>query len=253
MIFDKSDYDKITTIVSLLGAKKMQKSSMGYDPLNPKQTILEAAKKNAANYTSKSKQSPAISLMNVVLAANRNYNLQVVNNINKVKIDYPGLTVKELETLLRTEFRTSEELKKMWGHDDANKHEVLTALVKEIRIMDKTSTSIESDYEVMRKWAKSVSVKDWENSSISRIKGIGLATFQHLRMTFGVNTVKPDKRVKEVLQKAFECFNLSTTGKNTILAVEEIAKITGYKVLQIDQIFVKYGSGYYIKDNSAEC
>ena len=253
MIFDKSDYDKITTIVSRLGKKKMQKSSMGYDPLNPKQTILEAAMKNAAKYTVKSKQSPAISLMNVVLAANRNYNLQVVNNINKVKSDYPGLTIKKLETLLRTKFKTSEELKEMWGHDDEKKYKVLAALVKEIRDMDKASTTVESDYEVMKKWARSVSVKDWENDPISQIKGIGLATFQHLRMSFGINTVKPDQRVKEVLQKAFECFKLSTTSKNTILAVEEIAEITGYKVLQIDQIFVKYGSGYYRKDNLAAC
>jgi uncharacterized protein (DUF2164 family) len=62
-------------------------------------------------------------------------------------------------------------------------------------------------------------------------------------MTFGVDTVKPDLRVKEVLDFEFNTKRLSD--ENAIKAVEQIAKIANLKTITIDQIFVKYGSGYY--------
>lgn len=34
---------------------------------------------------------------------------------------------------------------------------------------------------------------------------------------------------------------------DTVLAVEQIAKATNYRTLEIDQMFVNYGSGYFNK------
>ena len=95
---------------------------------------------------------------------------------------------------------------------------------------------LEFDLEMLN--SKNVNYKDYPGS----IPNLGIATFQHLRLTFGIDTVKPDQRVREVLCNEFGA-NLSA--KNAILAVEEIATITGKEVKMIDQIFVKYGSGYY--------
>ena len=58
--------------------------------------------------------------------------------------------------------------------------------------------------------------------------------------------VKPDQRVKEVLETEFDIEKINDL--KGILAVEQIASITKYKVIEIDQIFVKFGSGYYNKN-----
>lgn len=62
-------------------------------------------------------------------------------------------------------------------------------------------------------------------------------------MVFGVNTIKPDQRVKEVLRYELGLGKLSDI--STILAVEQIASIVNLETITIDQIFVKYGSSYY--------
>jgi len=40
-----------------------------------------------------------------------------------------------------------------------------------------------------------------EGKHIGRIKGVGLVTFQYLRMMGGIDTVMPDKIVKGVINK----------------------------------------------------
>ncbi|OAH96331.1 hypothetical protein A1332_23030 [Methylomonas methanica] len=94
----------------------------------------------------------------------------------------------------------------------------------------------------MKNWAENAKLDKRKNDILGSIKNVGVATFQHLRINFGIDTVKPDQRVKEILEKEF---NLKLSSEKAILAVEEIAHITGFKVIEIDQIFVKYASGYY--------
>lgn len=245
MIFTENQHKKIIRIVNAIGKKMMVKGAQGYIESNPPQTVFESAIAHAAKYTKNAKKSPAIELMVVVLASHRNYVRQVAPYAERLRKNYPGLTIEELAKLLNTKFTTPEKLKEMWGHLDKNKYNILRALVNEIRAMNMSSNTIKSDFKVMKKWADSMSVENWKLNSIAQIPGVGIATFQHLLMTFGVNTIKPDQRVKEVLQREFAEFNLSTTNRNAILAVEKIAEITKYSMLQIDQIFVKYGSGHY--------
>ena len=95
----------------------------------------------------------------------------------------------------------------------------------------------------MEKWAREINILEYEDNEIGRIKNIGLATIQHFRMDFGVDTVKPDQRVIEVLENEFKAKKVSQ-GK-AIALVEEIAKITNISVRELDLVMVNYGSGYY--------
>ena len=63
-------------------------------------------------------------------------------------------------------------------------------------------------------------------------------------MIFGINTSKPDQRVLEVFKNEF---GVKLNQKNAILAIEKIADICKCNPLLIDQVFVNYGSGYYLK------
>lgn len=37
-----------------------------------------------------------------------------------------------------------------------------------------------------------------DNDPVGKLQNVGVATFQHLRMTFGKDTMKPDQCVKEI-------------------------------------------------------
>lgn len=86
-------------------------------------------------------------------------------------------------------------------------------------------------------------LQNYKEDIIGSIPNVAIATFQHLRMVFGVDTVKPDQRVKEVLQYEFGLPKLPD--KVAISIVEKIAAVLGLQVITVDQIFVKYGSSYY--------
>lgn len=100
----------------------------------------------------------------------------------------------------------------------------------------------------MKNWGDNVDLINHEEDIIGRILNIGVATIQHLRMVYGVDTVKPDQRVKEVLDYEFGLSRLSD--KKVIKAIEQIARIVQKDVITIDQIFVKYGSSHYNRNSN---
>jgi hypothetical protein len=61
------------------------------------------------------------------------------------------------------------------------------------------STLCEDDKTALRAWAANARLENWWEDPIGSIKGVGLVTFQYLRMMGGVETVMPDKIVKRVV------------------------------------------------------
>ncbi len=53
-----------------------------------------------------------------------------------------------------------------------------------------------NDISALRNWASQTDVYSWSADVIGRIKGVGINTFQYLRMMGGVDTVMPDKIVR---------------------------------------------------------
>jgi len=47
---------------------------------------------------------------------------------------------------------------------------------------------LESDFVALRFWAERASYENWKDDSIGKIPGVGLITFQYLRMQAGVDT-----------------------------------------------------------------
>jgi len=73
------------------------------------------------------------------------------------------------------------ELKKVWRNRRSWK------IAKEIASY--LSTISENDKTALRTWARKARLEDWEDDPIGKIKGVGLVTFQYLRMMGGINTV----------------------------------------------------------------
>ena len=104
----------IRETVERLGNNPMTIFSHDFKSTNEK--IIDSVLNNAKNYTYFSKLHPAIGLMDVVLAANRNYRKQVERHIQRMRWEFPNLTFAQLwEVLDRNDY---ESFKKIWGHRD---------------------------------------------------------------------------------------------------------------------------------------
>lgn len=184
---------------------------------------------------------PAIIFIRVVLAANRNYNLHVKKNIDNIKNNYPNLkSLGDLNELISS--KSIDEFYKFWGHKNLKKYIVLKNLI-DAAFKLKLTLKVDDDFELMKKWAENINIYKLQNDEIGKIQNVALATVQHLRMDFGIDTVKPDQRVLEVLEREF--INKKVSQKKAIKIVEELSKISGLKVRELDLILVNYGSGYY--------
>jgi hypothetical protein len=205
----------------------------------PQNTIGEASSKEAKKYGRNQKERPAIAIIEVVLSINRKYATHVEPYIIWLIENTELKSFKQLENIIST--YTTEEFYNYWGHHDSRKYGIIINLLKAINTL-RDKYKIEDDYILMNKWAIEANIDKYDSDIIGGIKYIGLATFQHLRMNFGVDTVKPDRQVKEVLKREL---GFVGSDKKTIIEVERISKITGYSTIELDQIFVNYGSGYY--------
>ena len=239
---------KIKNTLSRLEKCLMTEGSHGYNDYKG-MSILDASMQQVEKW--KQPKNAAIAVLGIILGANRNWERAVQPNLDKIKSgEYKEMTFDTLQELIRK--HDYVEFARIWGHRDEKKYDTLSNLVSAILKLKERSQS-SSDYELMSKWAKQADLNDRKNDSIGKIKNIGIATFQHLRLTFGVDTVKPDQRVMEVLNNEFEYLketpNSSSklTPLNAIRMVEKIAEISGKPVALVDQIFVKYGSGYLRK------
>ena len=91
------------------------------------------------------------------------------------------------------------------------------------------------DKATLRNWAKKASLEGWMEDPIGRIKGVGIVTYQYLRMMGGIDTVMPDKIVKRVINEILVKASLEPVDDNMefVRKVEEIALICGYRSIEL--------------------
>ena len=102
--------------------------------------------------------------------------------------------VRNLEALAEAHV---EELRKVW------KNKRSWNIAKEIASYLSTMGAGD-DRLALRTWAGNAKLEEWRKDLIGRIEGVGLVTFQYLRMMGGVDTVMPDKVVKRVMNEILE-------------------------------------------------
>jgi hypothetical protein len=60
-----------------------------------------------------------------------------------------------------------------------------------------------TDFSALRYWAERANYQHWREDPIGRLYGVGLITYQYLRMQAGINTTMPDKIIKRVIERDF--------------------------------------------------
>jgi len=132
--------------------------------------------------------------------------------------------IRSLKDLAKADM---DELRKVWRNRRSWK------IAKEIASY--LSTVSEDDKTALRTWAKSAKLEDWRDDPIGRIKGVGLVTFQYLRMMGGVDTVMPDKIVKRVINEILKKAGYKPVNDDIefIKRTEEIASACGYRPIEL--------------------
>lgn len=97
------------------------------------------------------------------------------------------------------------------------------------------STLNEDDRSALRTWARNANLQKMERRSYWKNKGVGLITFQYLRMMGGMDTVMPDKIVKRVINEILVKAGLEPVNDNIefIKRAEEVALSCGYRPIEL--------------------
>ena len=132
--------------------------------------------------------------------------------------------IRSLKDLAKADM---DELRKVWRNRRSWK------IAKEIASY--LSTVSEDDKTALRTWAKNAKLEDWRDDPIGRIKGVGLVTFQYLRMMGGVDTVMPDKIVKRVINEILRKASYKPVNDDIefIKRTEELALACGYRPIEL--------------------
>ena len=132
-------------------------------------------------------------------------------------------TLRELAEADITELRTVWRNERSW------------TIAKNIASYLSNLSTEDDDRRAMRTWARNASLEKWREDPIGGIKGVGIVTFQYLRMMGGVDTVMPDKIVKRVINEILEKAGLEPVDDNLefVKKAEEIALACGYKPIEL--------------------
>lgn len=132
--------------------------------------------------------------------------------------------IENLKNLAKADI---DELRQVWR----NKRSWIIA--KEIAYY--LSTLSNNDKLALRTWASNAELENWKEDPIGRINGVGLVTFQYLRMMGGVDTVMPDKIVKRVITEILVKAGLKQINDEIefIRKAEEVALSCGYRPIEL--------------------
>ncbi len=92
------------------------------------------------------------------------------------------------------------------------------------------------DREALRCWAASSCLENWKENPVGKIKGVGIITFQYLRMMGGIDTAMPDKIVRRVIKQILNEAELEMPTKGDlelVTTIERMSKISGYRPTHI--------------------
>jgi len=91
------------------------------------------------------------------------------------------------------------------------------------------------DRQALIYWARHASLDNWEKDPIGKIKGVGINSFQYLRMMGGIDTVMPDKIVKRVIAEILAKANMEmpSTDIDFVRLMEHIAPEVGYRAIEL--------------------
>jgi len=192
-------------------------------------TIGEIASKEAGSLEVK---NSVVALISTVLAMRQKWEQTAQPRLEAFKTNYSQIkTLHDLKTLMESmderEF-CAEVLGIQVKKTPFWRYVMLKELINALTYHGKVR-GFRDDWDAIQDWARAVDINDLQSDVVGKIKDVGLATVQNLRLTCGVDTVKPDVHVKKALKE----IGLG----NEVQVVELLSELTGYSRRELDQIF----------------
>jgi len=94
----------------------------------------------------------------------------------------------------------------------------------------------DDDVQALRSWAAQSSLQNWRHEPIGLVSGVGINTYQYLRMMGGVDTSMPDKIVRRVIEEIVAEAAVPLATADDLELIETIARIgesTGYPPIEL--------------------
>lgn len=92
------------------------------------------------------------------------------------------------------------------------------------------------DRRALRLWAANSHLENWRKDPIGNINGVGIITFQYLRMMGGIDTAMPDKIVRKVVKQILNeaGLDMPTQGDMELIkTIERMSELSGYRPIEI--------------------
>ncbi|MDD5312270.1 MAG: hypothetical protein PHO26_04465 [Dehalococcoidia bacterium] len=125
----------------------------------------------------------------------------------------------------------NDKLKDIWKNSRSWKvAKEMAAYLSSLKIKDGLD-----DRSALICWAKNSSLEHWQQDPVGSIRGVGINTYQYLRMMGGVDTVMPDKIVKKVIYAILDKAGVRRPESDIdfVLFVEQIAPEVGYRAIEL--------------------
>ena len=158
--------------------------------------------------------------------------------LNYFKTVVPRVKQFYREYVLKGEISSFKAFSKLSSEDARlrelmNNRRVWQAAIEISRVLNriKSDRELDGDFAALRYWAEHANHKEWKKDEIGRINGVGLITFQYLRMQAGVDTSMPDKIIKRVVEREFGVH--ANSDLQFIEEMEKLSKEIGYSQILI--------------------
>jgi len=152
----------------------------------------------------------------------------------------PAVLRFEKEFIARCGIRTLNDLTTLEAHaaraiwKNGRSWQVVTEVAT---YLDKLAVSEGlADRDVLRSWAASSRLEGWRDDPIGRVKGVGITTFQYLRMMGGVDTAMPDKIVRRVIGQIVDEAGVGMPvhgDMELVSTIQHMAGLSGYRPIEI--------------------
>lgn len=173
---------------------------------------------------------PVLNLIDCILSLNRDYYQFAKPRVIDFKKKHRDVvTLQQLKNLILNNGGPSAFFKKELSYNDPNRARVLWDVLNQLIKIAEQFPGINESRKI-GKWAHSASPANYKDFGIF---GFGLAGFQYLRMLFGVDTVKPDRWIKDFVK---DCLGNGVSDMRALCLVEAAAKSAGYSPRQVDSV-----------------
>jgi hypothetical protein len=160
-----------------------------------------------------------------------NYFKTVVPKVEKFKREFVNTgKIMTLEDLAAAD-ANNEELERIWKNKRS--WQVVKSIASYLAKLEREKKL--SDREAFIQWAKHSELEKWEKDAMGKMNGVGINTFQYLRMMGGIDTVMPDKVVKKVIGEILSKARIEMPANDIdfVRLVEQVARETGYKAIEL--------------------